>query len=111
LTSVLLRNSLLKRQGVSVTIRERINNMLPETEKKIYKHETKSMYNLAVCLALGANLVKVDRSDVKFFKFYLESETVDLEEKTLLLTSRKLEINAYDLLEAYSRAKSIVHSR
>lgn len=81
-------------------------------ENKIYKHETKSMYELAVCLALGAQIDKVDRvTDVRFFKFFLSSKTVDLEQACLKLASKTLEINAYDLLEAYSRAKSVVHAR
>lgn len=90
----------------------------PETKNEVktvptvYKHETKSMYELAVCLAFGARVVKVDReTDRKFYKFWLESDTVDLEKKTLELASRTLQVNAYDLLEAYGRAKSIVHSR
>lgn len=79
-------------------------------EKKIYKHETRSLYDLSVCLALGARLVAVDRSNPKSHKFFLESEDVDLNQASLDLASKKLIINAYELLDAYSRAKTIIHS-
>lgn len=77
-----------------------------------YKYNTKSLDEFITSLALGAEVVKVDRlTDPRFFTFYLESETVDLEKKMLELASRTLEINAYTILDAGRRAKSVVHAR
>lgn len=77
-----------------------------------YRYDTKSLDEFTVLLALGANLTKVDRlTDTRFYTFSLESETIDLEKKTLELASKTLEINAYQLLDAGRRAKSVIHSR
>lgn len=82
------------------------------SDKKIYKHKTKSIYELATCLALGAKVVSVDReTNIRFYEFSLESETVDLEKACLELASKILTINAYELLDAFTRAKSIIHSK
>lgn len=80
-----------------------------EKIEKISKHETKSLDELAVMLALGASLDKVDRGG-RFYTFYLSSTSIDLEEISLKLASKSLEINAAELLSAYKRAKSISHS-
>ena len=88
------------------------------TEEKIYEFETKSLDDLSVCLALGAEVVKVDRnSDARFFTFYLRGD-FDMEAVSLQLASKTLKvcvgdrvIDAYDLLEAVRRAKSVVHQR
>lgn len=81
-------------------------------EKKIFKHETKSLDELSVLLALGAEVKQVDRnSDSRFYKFFLETDKFDMEKTTLALASKTLTVNAYDLLEAGRRAKSIIHAR
>lgn len=79
-------------------------------EKTIYKFNTKSLDELAVMLASGADLVKVDRT-TRFYTFFLESEKIDLEQISLQLASKKLVMNAAELLSAYKRAKSVSHSR
>ena len=80
-------------------------------EKKVYTHETKSLDDLAVALALGAEVVDVVRkADDRFLTFHLKA-AFDIKAVTLKLASRTLELNAYDVLEANRRAKSIVHSR
>lgn len=81
------------------------------TEEKTYTYETKSLDEFAVALALGAEVVSVDRKDDdRFFTFHLRSD-FDMEKIALQLASKTLKINAYDLCEALRRAKSIVHSR
>lgn len=80
------------------------------TEEK-YTYETKSLDEFAVALALGAEVVSVDRKgDDRFFTFHLRGD-FDMEKVSLQLASKTLQINAYDLCEALRRAKSIVHSR
>ena len=81
-------------------------------DEQVYTYETKSLKEFAVLLALGATISKIDRkTDTRFFKFYLESTTVDLEKKALEFASKTLVINAYELLDAYRRATEIVHSK
>lgn len=80
-------------------------------EEKTYTYETKSLDTLATLLALGAEVTKIDKeTDQRFFTFYLESKTVDLEKQALALASKTLVVNAYELLDAYRRSKSIIHS-
>lgn len=79
--------------------------------EKVYRYSTRSIYEFTVCLALGATIVSVDReTDPRHFEFTVESKTIDLEKKALELASRTLVMNAYELLDAYGRAKSVVHS-
>ena len=76
-----------------------------------YTYETKSLDEFAVLMALGAEVVHVDRiTDPRFFKFSLRSDVIDLEKKALELASKTLEINAYQLCDAMRRCKSVVHS-
>lgn len=81
-------------------------------EKKCFTYETKSLDDLAVALALGAEVVDVvrERPDDRFFTFHLRGP-FDIKTIALQLASRTLTINAYDVLEANRRAKSLVHSR
>lgn len=76
-----------------------------------YEYRTKSLDEFAVALAMGAEVVAVDRvSDDRFFTFTLRGD-FDIEGIALQLASRTLQINAYDLCEALRRAKSVVHNR
>jgi hypothetical protein len=78
----------------------------------MYKYETKSLDEFAVLLGLGARVVKVNReTGDRFFSFSLESDALDLEAKALEHASKTLVMNTTDLLDAYKRAKSIVHSK
>lgn len=90
---------------------DEIKQTQPANQSNPVSHyETRSLDELAVLLALGAEVVKVDRvSDPRFYKFYLEGEQ-DLERQALSFTSRKLMVNAADLLDARRRANSIVHA-
>lgn len=82
-----------------------------DNAEKTYEYETRSLDNFAVALALGANVVKVDREvGDRFYTFHLRG-SFDMEEMALQLASRTLVINAYDLCEALRRSKSIIHSR
>ena len=82
-----------------------------ESEEKTFKYETKSLDDFAVALALGAEVVSVDRKDDdRFFTFHLKA-SFDIEKMALQLASKTLTVNAYDLCEALRRAKSIVHNR
>lgn len=82
-----------------------------KTEEKIFVYETRSLDDLAVALALGAEVVDVDKkTGERFFTFYLKG-SFDIKAAALKLASRTLEMNAYDLLEANRRAKSLVHSQ
>jgi hypothetical protein len=82
-----------------------------QTEEKIFTYETKSLDDLAVALAMGAEVVDVVRKpEDRFFTFHLKG-SFDIKAVALKLASRTLELNAYDVLEANRRAKSIVHSR
>lgn len=80
-----------------------------DNEKKTYEYETKSIKELAVLLCLGADLTKVIKGEERFLKFALKAD-FDLEAKALELASGKLMVNANDLLSAYERSKSIIHS-
>ncbi len=81
-------------------------------EKTVYRYSTRSIYEFAVCLAVGAEIVSVDReTDIRHYRFHVKSESVDLEKKALELQSKTLVMNAYELLDAYGRAKSVIHSK
>lgn len=80
-----------------------------ETENKTYEYKTQSMDEFAVALALGAEVVGVDKT-TRFFTFSLKA-TFDMEVTMLALASRKLEVNAYNLCDALRRAKSLIHRR
>ena len=78
---------------------------------KIYELDTQSLDEFSCALALGAEVVKVDReSDLRFFTFSLRAK-FDLEVMRLALASRTLEVNAYALCDAIRRAKSIIHRK
>ena len=80
-------------------------------EEKTYEYKTQSLDELAVALALGAEIVKVDRdTDARFFAFHLTGK-FDIETTMLSLASKTLEINAYALCEALRRAKSVIHRK
>ena len=87
-----------------------------DTEKFTYK--TKSLDELSLALAMGAEVVKVDRdSDERFFTFHL-SAPFDMEKTSLQLASKTIkfhicdrEVDIYDLLDAVRRSKSIIHQR
>jgi hypothetical protein len=86
--------------------------MVTQTEEqKVFTYQTKSLDDLAVALAMGAEVVDVVReAGDRFFTFHLKG-SFDIKAVALKLASRTLEMNAYDVLEANRRAKSIVHSR
>lgn len=85
--------------------------METQTEEKVYTFETRSLDDLAVALALGAEVTDVQKKPGdKFLTFHLKGR-FDIKAVSLKLASRTLEINAYDVLEANRRAKSIVHSQ
>lgn len=82
-----------------------------ETEQKIFEYKTQSLDEFAVALALGAEVVGVDKTtDTRFFTFSLKAK-FDLEATMLALASRTLEVNAYLLCDALRRAKSLIHKR
>lgn len=81
------------------------------SDRELYEYRTKSLDEFAVALAMGAEVVAVDRvSDDRFFTFTLRGD-FDIESIALQLASKTLSINAADLCEAMKRAKSVVHSR
>jgi hypothetical protein len=81
-----------------------------ETEKT-YEYKTQSLDEFSVALALGAEVVEVDReTDPRFFEFHLKAK-FDMEKMKLSLASKTLTVNAYDLCEAMRRAKSIIHRK
>lgn len=80
-------------------------------EEKIYEYETQSLDEFSVALALGAEVVKIDReTDIRFFTFTLKGK-FDIESTMLSLASKTLEINAFLLCEALRRAKAVIHRR
>ena len=79
-------------------------------DKKKYEYKTQSLDEFAIALALGAEVVEVDRSTERFFTFSLRGD-FDMESTMLSLASRTLTINAYALCDALRRAKSLVHRR
>lgn len=83
-----------------------------ETKEELKKYSTKSIYPAACVLALGAEIVgvKKEKPDDKFLTFMFTG-TFDMDEVALKLASKTLEINAYELLEAYGRLKSLIHSQ
>ena len=82
--------------------------MQPE---QTYKHSTQSLDEFALALALGAEIVEVDRlTDPRFFTFHLKGN-FNIEEATLALASKSIQVNAHDLFDAMRRAKSLVHRR
>lgn len=81
------------------------------TEQITYKHSTQSLDEFALALALGAEIVEVDRlTDPRFFTFHLKGN-FNIEEATLALASKSIKVNAHDLFDAMRRAKSVVHRR
>lgn len=82
-----------------------------KVEKQVFQYQTKSLDDLAVALALGAEVVDVVKEEgERFFSFHLQGD-FDIKAIALKLASRTLTINAHDVLEANRRAKSIVHSK
>jgi hypothetical protein len=80
-------------------------------EEKTYDYKTQSLDEFAVALALGAEIVEVDRkTDERFFTFLLKGN-FDIQKSMLSLASKTLEINAYALCDALRRAKSLIHRR
>ena len=79
-------------------------------DEKKYEYKTQSLDEFAIALALGAEVVEVDRSTERFFTFSLRGD-FDMESTMLSLASRTLTINAYALCDALRRAKSLVHRR
>lgn len=77
-----------------------------------FTYKTRSLFELATCLSLGAELTGRfhENPDDKFYTFVLKAG-FDMEKTVLQLASRTLVGNVYDVLEAYQRAKSIVHAR
>lgn len=77
--------------------------------EKIYAYSTQSLDEFAVALALGAEVVYVDKlTDSRFFTFRLKA-TFDMEKTMLELASRTLTVNAYALCDALRRCKSVIH--
>ena len=82
-----------------------------DTEQKTYEYKTQSLDEFAVALALGAEVVGVDRTtDTRFFMFSLKAK-FDMEATMLALASRTLNVNAYNLCDALRRCKSLIHKR
>ena len=79
-------------------------------DEKKYEYKTQSLDEFAIALALGAEVVEVDRNTERFFTFSLRGN-FDMESTMLSLASRTLTINAYALCDALRRAKSLVHRR
>lgn len=81
------------------------------TKEETKKYSTKSIDSAACVMALGARIVGVRREkpEDRFLTFIFEGE-FDMEGVALQLASKSLSINAYDLLEAARRLKSVVHS-
>lgn len=81
-----------------------------EEPKESTKYSTKSIDSAACVMALGARIVGVKREkeEDRFLTFLFESN-FDMEKTALELASKTLTINAYDLLEAARRLKSVVH--
>lgn len=84
---------------------------MEKAEQTIYTYKTQSLDEFACALALGAEVVNVDRlTDTRFFTFEITGN-FDIEKSMLALASKTLEINAYALCDALRRAKSLVHRR
>lgn len=88
---------------------------LKELDRQIsqqYEYETKSLDELAVSLALGAELVDAHKrgADDRFLTFVLKAD-FDMKKIALQLASKTLQINAFSLCEAIRRAKSVIHNR
>lgn len=81
------------------------------TKEETKKYSTKSIDSAACVMALGARIVgaKREKEEDKFLTFIFEGE-FDMEATALQLASKTLTVNAYDLLEAARRLKSVVHS-
>lgn len=78
-------------------------------EKTTYEYKTQSLDEFACALALGAEVIEVDRiTDGRFFTFHLKG-VFDMEQMRLSLASKTLDINAYALCDAMRRAKSVIH--
>lgn len=83
-----------------------------ETKEEPKKYSTKSIDSAACVMALGARIVGVKREEKedRFLTFLFEGN-FDMEKIALELASKTLTLNAYELLEAARRLKSIVHSQ
>ena len=82
-----------------------------ETEQKTHTYKTQSLDEFAVALALGAEVVGMEKTtDSRFFTFNLKAN-FDMGTTMLSLASRTLEMNAYDLCSAIRRAKNLIHRR
>lgn len=81
-----------------------------EEPKESTKYSTKSIDSAACVMALGARIVGVKREkeEDRFLTFFFESN-FDMEKIALDLASKVLTVNAYELLEAARRLKSLVH--
>lgn len=80
-------------------------------DEKKYEYRTQSLDEFSVALALGAEVVEVDReTDTRFFTFKLRAN-FDMEEMRLSLASKTLLVNAYALCDALRRCKSLIHKR
>lgn len=83
-----------------------------ETKEESKKYSTQSIYPAACVLALGAEIVGVKREspEDRFLTFIFQG-SFDMEAVALKLASKTLEVNAYELLEAYGRLKTLIHSQ
>lgn len=80
-------------------------------DEKIFEYKTQSLDEFACALALGAEVIAVDReTDPRFFTFNLRGK-FDMEKMRLSLASKTLEINAYALCDAMRRAKAVIHRK
>ena len=86
-------------------------NTMNTIEEKTHEYKTQSLDEFAVSLALGAEVVSVDRNtDERFFTFFLKAK-FDIEKAMLSLASKTLEVNAYALCDAMRRSKSVIHRK
>jgi len=85
--------------------------METKIEQNTFEYKTQSLDEFAVALAMGAEVVNVDRNtDERFFTFSLKGD-FDIEQTMLKLASKTLDINAYALCDALRRAKSLIHRK
>lgn len=81
-------------------------------KEELKKYSTKSIGTASCVMALGARIVGVKREqeDDRFLTFMFEA-TFDMDKIALEFASKTLTINAVDLLDAYGRMKSVIHSQ
>ena len=80
-----------------------------ETENITYEYDTESLDEFACALALGAEVVKVDKKDEsRFLRFYLKAN-FDMDKMSLSLASKTLQIDALALCNAIRTCKSIIN--